>query len=164
MTRTVFSTLVVRLAALFSAACGSSSPSNPQHSSNDGGLSLNLPPASCVDSGALAPADAATCAPLLERSFSRDVLPLFNGCAGEICHDFGAGAIANQAGVVSTECCGARVIIIDPGHPERSYLLNKLTAKNMCAGWQMPLDRPPFTADDIQIVTDWICQGAGTSP
>jgi hypothetical protein len=150
-------------AALLSTACGSSSPSAPQHSSNDGGSSLNLPPAGCADSGALAPADAATCAPLEERSFARDVLPLFNGCAGEICHNFGAGAIASQVGVASTECCSDRVII-DPGHPERSYLLNKLTAKNMCTGWQMPLDRTPFGADEIQIVTDWICQGAGTTP
>jgi hypothetical protein len=103
------------------------------------------------------------CVALGTRSFSRDIVPLFNGCAGEICHDFGQGAIIDQIGVPSIECCGKATIIV-PGHPETSYVLNKLTGTNMCGGRQMPLDQPPYGASDIQTIADWICQGAGTTP
>jgi len=97
------------------------------------------------------------------REFSRDVAPLFNGCAGEICHGFGGGAISQQVGVPAEECCN-EIQMIEPGHPERSYVLMKLKGQDLCGGRPMPLDRPSFTAQDIQAVADWICQGANTSP
>ncbi len=126
--------------------------------------SINVPNLSCPDAGSLIPPDAGACVVRTPRNFMTDVVPLFDGCAGEICHDFGSGAIRSQIGVLADECCN-EISVIDPGHPERSYVVNKLSGTNLCMGSrQMPLDQPAFTADEIQIVADWICQGAGTSP
>ena len=128
-----------------------------------GGLNLNLPPETCPDAGALLMADSGACSSVKPRNFMRDVVPLFNGCAGEVCHSFNAGQIAEQVGVPADECCN-EIQMIEPGHPERSYVLQKLIGRNLCAGSQMPLERSPFSPDDIQTVADWICQGAGTAP
>jgi len=143
------------------AAC-SKSPSEGQPA-NDGGLNLIVPPVTCPDAGALRAFDAGACVSLKPRSFTRDIVPLFNSCAGEVCHSFSAGQIAEQVGVPSVECCG-ELQMIEPAHPERSYVLQKLTGRNLCSGSQMPLSQPPFSSDDLQTVSDWICQGAATSP
>ena len=89
-------------------------------------------------------------------------MPLFDSCAGEICHSFAAGQIAEQIGVPADECCN-QIQMIEPLHPERSYVLQKLIGRNLCSGSPMPLDQSPFNADDLQTISDWICQGADTS-
>jgi hypothetical protein len=127
------------------------------------GPSINVPDISCPEAGTLVSADAGTCVLHTPRNFAREVAPLFNGCGGEICHDFSAGAIVRQIGILADECCN-QISIIDPGHPERSYLLDKLSGQHLCMGSQMPLDQPAFTADELQTVADWICQGAGATP
>jgi hypothetical protein len=147
-------------ALLLIVGCGTSpTRSSP---SSDGGLSLNLPPASCPDAGGRPLKDAGACVSLAPRQFSRDIVPLFDSCAGEICHSFGAGQIALQIGVPADECCD-EIQMIEPRHPERSYVLQKLSGKNLCGGSQMPLGRAPFSSDDIQSVADWICEGADTT-
>jgi hypothetical protein len=152
--------------ALLLAACGNPAPSKPasaQPVATDGGVNLIPPPVNCPPLAMLAPPDAGACVVLKKRSFSQDVAPIFDGCSGEVCHFFGSGAIANQVGVAADECCN-EIRIIDPGHPERSYLVDKLQGRNLCFGSRMPLDQPPLYPDDIQVVVDWICQGAGTTP
>ena len=149
------------IGAWFVLSCSSASPKPAP--ANDGGLNLNVPPETCPDAGALIAPDAGACMPLKARNFTRDIVPLFNGCAGEVCHSFNAGQIAEQVGVPADECCN-QLQMIEPGHPERSYVLRKLLGRNLCAGAQMPLERPAFNADDLQAVSDWICQGAGTAP
>ncbi|HEY1535543.1 MAG TPA: hypothetical protein VGF76_16090 [Polyangiaceae bacterium] len=141
----------------------STSRSAAQQPASDGGLSLILPPNTCPDVGALRLADAGACVSSKPRSFTGEIVPLFNSCAGEICHSFNAGAIAQQVGIPSVECCG-ELQMIEPGHPERSYVLRKLIGQGLCAGSQMPLEAPAFNSDDLQTVADWICQGAGTTP
>ncbi|MEP7050220.1 MAG: hypothetical protein ABJB12_07705 [Pseudomonadota bacterium] len=101
--------------------------------------------------------------PMHARSFARDIVPLFNGCVGEVCHSFSAGAIAQEVGAPSLECCSER-LMIEPRHPERSYVLQKLRGTELCGGARMPLGDVPFSSDDLQAVSDWICQGASTSP
>ncbi len=147
-----------------SASSSSSSRASGGGSSGVGGASnLNVSPGACPDAAAASPADAGACVSVKTRSFTRDVVPLFNSCAGEVCHSFAAGAIIQQLGIPSVECCGQEQMI-EPGHPERSYVLRKLLGTNLCGGLKMPLERVPFSADDLQIVSDWICQGAGTTP
>ncbi len=160
--------LVVLPVLLFGLVLGCSSPAPTAASSGPASTgtqpSLNLPILGCPDAGALLRADAGTCIVQTPRSFTRDIVPLFNGCAGEICHDFASGAIHGEIGVLVDQCCD-EITVIDPGHPERSYLVDKLSGTNLCMdSRQMPLDQPPFTPDEIQTVSDWICQGAGTSP
>jgi hypothetical protein len=147
-------------------ACGAPEPSQPapaQPEANGGGLNLIPPPVNCPDLATLAPADAGACIVLKKRNFVQGVAPIFEGCGGEVCHFFGSGAIADQVGVLADECCN-EIQIIEPGHPERSYLVDKLQGRNLCMGSRMPLNQPPLSPDDMQAVVDWICQGAGRTP
>ncbi|HEX3854203.1 MAG TPA: hypothetical protein VHW01_24735, partial [Polyangiaceae bacterium] len=114
--------LRLSLCALVSG-CGKSPSEAPPE--NDGGSGLIVQPMTCPDAGALRSADAGACVSLKPRSFTKEIVPLFNSCAGEICHSFNAGQIAEQVGVASVECCG-ELQMIEPGHPERSYVLQKL--------------------------------------
>ena len=118
-------------------------------------------PGGCVDGG-VPPLLPGACVSVRQRSFRRDVAPLFGACAGEVCHVFGGGAIASQIHAFSSECCEPRQMI-EPFHPERSYVLQKLRGELPCVGSQMPLEGPAFDADALQIVADWICQGADTA-
>lgn len=126
------------------------------------GSNLAVSPGACPDASTEA-TDAGPCAPLHPRSFTRDIVPLFNGCAGEVCHSFSSGGIAQQVNVPSVECCQQR-LMIEPGHPERSYVLQKLRGTELCGGDPMPLEQPRFNAADLQAISDWICQGASTTP
>jgi len=142
-------------------ACSSAATTQPSAS----GGSLNLdppPPALCPDAstGAMTPS---TCVPGPHRDFTTEIVPLFSGCSGEICHSFAGGGIATQIGAPATECCN-RIAIIESGHPESSYLLNKLSGRGLCDGAQMPLGRAAFSASDLQLLSEWICQGADTNP
>ncbi len=61
---------------------------------------------------------------------------------------------------VAEECTDIRMMVA-PGDPEHSYVIHKLTGKNLCAPPStMPLDKPMLSAKDIQTIYDWICQGA----
>src|SRR5690242_16531534 len=55
--------------------------------------------------------------------FKTDVLPVFEGCSGELCH--GPWSYRTTVDVISTECCDHRRIV-DPGNPGASYLLQKI--------------------------------------
>jgi len=151
------------VALCLSALIGCSSAATTQHLASGGGPNFNLPPpARCPDSGAPMPTPS-TCIPGTHRDFATEIMPLFSDCGGEICHSFASGGIADQIGVLATECCNQSVVI-DPGHPESSYLLNKLSGRGLCDGVQMPIGRAPFSASELQLLTDWICQGAETTP
>ena len=154
--------LTLCAAVLPPTGCGGTRPASSD-AVNGGGPSLNLPPPSCPDAGALSPADAGACVVLKTRQFSRDIVPLFDSCAGEICHSFANGQIATQIGIPADECCG-ELKMIEPGHPERSYVLLKLRGQTVCGGSTMPLDQPAYSNDDDQAIADWICEGAKVAP
>ena len=149
--------------SLLGAVAGCSTASGGAPPASDAGLSLILAPMTCPDAGTLRSADAGACVSSRPRSFKTEIVPLFNSCAGEVCHSFNAGQIADEVGVPSVECCG-ELQMIEPGHPERSYVLQKLIGTNLCGGSRMPLSQSPFGAGDIQTISDWICQGAATAP
>ena len=98
------------------------------------------------------------------RSCASDVTPLITTCSGEICHTGGPppwpyGALVN-APTTLDKCAGVN-LLVEPGSLHGSYLVNKLTGLGMCPGTSMmPLANPPLTTDQIQIIADWICQGA----
>jgi hypothetical protein len=158
--------LIVLLSGI---GCSAPAPTTPTSSPSSttlpsgGGPNLIVPPLNCPDLATLVPPDAGACVIDKRRDFAQDIVPLFNSCAGEICHSFAGGAIATQIGIPALECCN-EIAMIDPGHPERSYVLKKLIGQNLCAGSAMPLDQPAFPTDDLQAVSDWICQGANTTP
>ncbi len=155
------------LLALLGACSSCSAPAHTGAdsgpSATDGGPSLHVPNVGCPEAGAIAATDAGACTVHAPRQFTRDIVPLFDGCAGEICHNFGGGAIADQIGVLADERCN-QISMIEPGHPERSYVLDKLSGTHLCQGSQMPLAQPAYSPEDLQAIADWICAGASTSP
>jgi hypothetical protein len=54
----------------------------------------------------------------------------------------------------------AGLLRVDPGHPDNSFLLVKLQGPALGEGSQMPLIGGPLPADQIQLVRDWILEGA----
>ncbi len=50
---------------------------------------------------------------------------------------------------------------VNPGHPDDSYIVQKLEGSSTIVGSQMPLDGPPYLNEEqINMVRDWIANGA----
>lgn len=96
---------------------------------------------------------------------STDVVPITSPNCGTSagCHLAmqSGGELYNQfVNVIAEECLDLRMMI-KPGDPEHSYVINKLTGKNLCnPATTMPLDQPMLPASDIQVIYDWIAAGA----
>ena len=63
----------------------------------------------------------------------------------------------------ASETCGGTLVV--PGHPETSYLYQKLTQTPPCSGLPMPHafemgPTVPLTAEQLATVKDWIAAGA----
>jgi mono/diheme cytochrome c family protein len=101
-------------------------------------------------------------------SFRIDIQPLLNeNCVA--CHQTGSAqqglalepgkAYGNLVGAKSRE---SKLMLVSPGQPNASYLLNKLDGTHLKAGGmgqQMPLG-DPLTAAQIAQIRAWITQGA----
>ncbi len=93
-------------------------------------------------------------------------------CAIPQCHDAASatGNLLLEAGASEAQLVNvvpsvplaaqAGQLRVDPGHPENSFLLIKLTNPPPGAGSPMPLGEDPLPPEEIQLVTDWILQGA----
>ena len=102
-------------------------------------------------------------------SFAIDVAPrLKEGCATGQCHQMAfatpEGAYKYLVGKPAMQCADGR-LNVDPGDPENSYLIDKITNQELCAGKPMPTSFPsaawtPLPSADIQTIYDWICSGA----
>ena len=87
-------------------------------------------------------------------------MPLIGHCGGELCHG-GIGQSWPYAAIVgkpASECMPQRMLVA-PGDPENSYLVQKLEGTHMCMGEKMPKGGTITTAQ-LQTITDWICNGA----
>ncbi len=103
-------------------------------------------------------------------SFSGDVAPMLAAsCAGRGCH---GGAMPREGldlnseasydhlvGVTASECSDGRLLVA-PGDPARSYLLQKLTGADLCSGTLMPKADSPLSSSEIALLSGWICAGA----
>jgi hypothetical protein len=100
-----------------------------------------------------------------EIQFSRDVEPiLMSGCSGEFCHGMhmtsAARAYSFLVGQSSFECDDARPLV-SPGDPEKSYLMDKVLGRNLCAGHAMPRGfENRLSPQEVRTLNDWICEGA----
>ncbi len=70
-----------------------------------------------------------------------------------------SGIMSSYVGVLSEECTDGR-LFVKPKDPEHSYVINKITDKNLCGGVPMPNMGTPLSSTDIQTIYDWICEGA----
>ena len=102
------------------------------------------------------------------RSLATDVKPIVIGCSGEMCHGLQATSAqsiyswwVNKTGQM--QCPDGRKLVA-PGDPEHSYVIDKLSNRNLCSGEPMPKSFGgqwmPLASSKIQVIYDWICQGA----
>jgi hypothetical protein len=68
-------------------------------------------------------------------------------------------AYAELVGVATSECGGARTLVT-PGDAGQSYVMQKLLGSNLCTGSQMPKAGQSLPANQLALISDWICQGA----
>lgn len=104
-------------------------------------------------------------------SFAADIAPILNNtCATMACHGgpmpaqelaLGTASAYNElVNVESTQCPGRTLVV--PSNPGASYLINKITGVDMCLGSRMP-KLGTLSAVEIQIITDWITEGAANN-
>jgi hypothetical protein len=62
--------------------------------------------------------------------------------------------------VAAPECSQPSLKYVDPGSPSTSYIMDKLMGTNLCSGSQMPLGGDPLSTADVEVIADWICEGA----
>jgi hypothetical protein len=99
-------------------------------------------------------------------SLQTDVAPITTAnCATTGCHvamNTGPNITDQLVGRIAEECPDLR-FMVDPGHPEASYVIHKLTGKNLEAcdpATTMPLNKAMLPAAHVQTIYDWICEGA----
>jgi hypothetical protein len=51
-------------------------------------------------------------------------------------------------------------MLVKPGAPASSYLMDKLLGANLCMGSQMPKAGQSLPSTQIDTIRNWICQGA----
>lgn len=105
-------------------------------------------------------------------SFASQLQPIFNAnCLDAQCHDatlpasgllLTAGASYRAlVGVASSETPCTSYKLVEPGQPDRSYLVFKLQGSGACLnGSRMPKAMPALPAAQIQLFRDWIANGA----
>ena len=104
--------------------------------------------------------------------FSADVQPIFtNRCALAGCHSTArarAGLVldsgvsyANIVNVRSSQVTSRNRIT--PGDPVNSYVLMKIRGDSGTTGGRMPLNQSPLDAATIQLIEDWVAQGAANN-
>ncbi|MBD3298812.1 MAG: hypothetical protein GF341_09175 [candidate division Zixibacteria bacterium] len=100
-------------------------------------------------------------------SFSADVQPILTAnCTNSACHDAtdpqeglnleAGSAYGNLVDVNSSQ--NSSLKRVDPGNPDDSYLVRKL--EGTAPGFRMPRNQPPLSDAQIQLIRDWIEQGA----
>jgi hypothetical protein len=114
--------------------------------------------------------DRLDCNDLPQVSYETDVAPLLaQHCTNAGCHagnrpkeGLDLTESASFAHLVETEAaqCNDGRLLVEPGQPDRSYLLQKMLGVDMCSGSQMPKAGVTLPASDFEAITAWICQGA----
>ncbi len=109
-----------------------------------------------------------------EVSLSEDVQPLFTfSCAVAGCHDRASasgGQVLEEGslfdagtGIVGVASQGAPLLRVQPFDSQASYLIHKLQGTQFNVGGQgdqMPLFALPFDDEVVQVIRDWIDEGA----
>lgn len=113
--------------------------------------------ASLVDSDELQPTLTDIQANIFDTSCA------LSGCHGnaspQLGQDLSAGqSFTNIVNVPSVE--QPALLRINPGDPEGSYLFRKIRGDANIAGARMPLGRSPLTDEQIELIENWILDGA----
>ena len=104
-------------------------------------------------------------------SYANDIAPLFApnkyNCADMGCHasnlpgltDYRMSSYSELFDIAS-EARQEGMCEIKPGDPDHSYIIWKLEGHPGIQGARMPKDRTPMTSDDLQLLRQWILEGA----
>ena len=129
----------------------------------------------CTNDDAVLGVGVFTIPPGAQISLSKDIQPIFNvNCATGGCHDSITQAqfmsleapdifdpVIGIVDVASTQ--GSPLDRVEPGDSSMSYLVHKLEGTQALVGGggeQMPKFLPPLTQPEIQLIRDWIDEGA----
>jgi hypothetical protein len=72
----------------------------------------------------------------------------------------GGGVYDQMVNRIAEQCVPEVRLMVEPGNPERSYMIHKMVGLNVCTGQTMPKDQALLPDTDIQVLYDWICVGA----
>jgi hypothetical protein len=127
--------------------------------------------AGCAGSGDDKRPDGTGCKPPDEPtiSYASNIQPIFDtSCALAGCHlgagpafglDLSAGAsYSATVGVAATQ--RPKLLLVDPGDADDSYLVRKIEGGPDIAGDMMPVDAPPLEPDEITAIRQWILECA----
>ncbi len=102
-------------------------------------------------------------------SFAAEVQPILtNRCTGMGCHspptnaadlDLSAGSAWAELVDVPSSQCNNRMLV-EPGQPGASYLMNKIQNVDLCFGTKMPKVGGSLDPAQIATISEWICRGA----
>ena len=99
------------------------------------------------------------CSPGENISYNRDIRPIFNrnclGCHGGIKQSGGFSLLFEEEAFAATESGHPAIV---RGRPGRSELMRRL--RHQDPNLRMPLEKPPLTDREIQLIENWIRQGA----
>lgn len=91
-------------------------------------------------------------------SYSAEIQPIFNSnCAGSQCHIGGTANGLSLASYSSLMQGGNSGAVVIPGDPDNSIIIRRLEGAIQP---QMPFGRSPLPQATIQLIRDWIAQGA----
>jgi hypothetical protein len=100
-------------------------------------------------------------------TLSRDVQPIFTmnciGCHGGATPRAGMSLESGMAYgslVRHVSSCTDGRFRVNPGSPDTSFIIHKLTGTMLCTGGRMPLGGPYLSVAQIDTVRRWICLGA----
>ena len=51
-------------------------------------------------------------------------------------------------------------LLVNPGYPDESYLVEKISVDAPARGLRMPRDMPPLSEEEIEIIRRWVGRGA----
>lgn len=139
--------------AIALAACGGTDRAS---------VDASVPPADAVQVDAVQIA----CPSSGPVSFKTDVAPLIGHCTtGDGCHGVGRLMTWPYQALVNAVAadCGDQRVIVKPGDPSASYLVDKLLGVDLCSGARMPLLGTPLSDADMAKIEAWICQGAANN-
>lgn len=131
----------------------------------------------CGDDDPTGPPQLADCSSVADTtqaatvSYANDIFPLFEpqkyNCNSSGCH--GSPLVSSNFSVSTyddlfvqgDEASAMNICSIKPGEPDASYLYLKMKGQvGTIQGERMPLGGPMVTQDDLDLVHDWILEGA----
>lgn len=97
-------------------------------------------------------------------SYAEDIQPIFDAsCGGAACHidnEESGVELTTYDDVMSSEGAQYGEPIVDPGNPDGSPLVDKISSENPEFGARMPAQGDALSEDEIDRIRGWINEGA----